>query len=311
MEIAVEYAARQHGVVGRRQLVRSGIPSSTIARRIRTGYLFPVYPGVYAVGRHRLSWHGILSASLLAAGDGAVLGFRTAATVWGFMDFRRTVEMLRPKEAKGGRAREQMEEDGRRVSIHIRRTSRLPDSDIAVRNGFVVTTVSRTLLDLAAVLHSRQFERVFLEADRLGLITDRELLDLVPRSHGRKGGRAFRERADARLPDVHRARSVLEAIFLRLARDSGLPMPEVNRTVSGYEVDFLWREARVIVELDGYEFHRGREAWERDVERTNHLAVDGWDVRRFTWGMVNDQPEWVAKSVQQALATGSTHERER
>jgi very-short-patch-repair endonuclease len=301
VEIALEYAGRQHGVVSRRQLMWSGVPSSTIAGRNASGCLFTVYPGVYAVGRPQLSWNGMLKASLLAAGEGSALGFRTAATVWGFMDFRRTVEIVRPKEATNFRAREKLEGDGRKVSIHVRRIGHLPESDVTFREGLALTSVSRTLLDLASVLTAKGFERAFLEADRLGLIADEELLALVPYSRGRKGGSAYRDLADRRLPEIHRARSLLEAIFLKLAKDSGLPMPEVNQTVSGYEVDFLWREARVIVELDGFEYHRGEEAWQKDIDRSNTLTIEKWHVRRFTWNMVNNRSEWVFEVIRHAF----------
>lgn len=300
-EIALEYAGRQHGVVSRRQLMGSGVPSSTIADRKAGGSLFTVYPGVYAVGRPKLSWNGLLKASLMAAGESSVLGFRTAATVWGFMDFRRTVEVVRHKEATNSRAQQRVEDDGRTVSLHVRRTGYLPESDVTFREGLAITSVSRTLLDLASALSAKSFERAFLEADRLGLIADEELLALVPRSRGRKGGSVYRNQADRRLPEVHRARSLLEAIFLRLAEESGLPMPEVNQTVSGYEVDFLWREAGVIVELDGYEYHRGEEAWHRDIDRSNTLTLDRWRVRRFTWDMVNNRPDWVCEVIRHAF----------
>jgi hypothetical protein len=299
---ALKFADRQHGVVSRRQLVGSAVPGSTIASQVAAGRLFPVFPGVYAVGRGHVSWNGMWHAGVLASGEGAALAFRTAATAWGFLDYRRSIEMLRTKKSSSFRSRVGIEGDRRRVFTLVRRTKDLPDTDISHFHGIPVTSVARTLSDLAALLGAKPFDRAVLEADRLGLIIDAELAAMVARSRGRTGSRMFRDRVVRRFPDVARTRSVLEAIFFDLISDYGLPAPEVNGEVRGFTVDFVWRSARVIVELDGYEFHRGREAWERDLRRQNELENAGWTVCRFTWAMVNDSPALVAETLNRALA---------
>jgi hypothetical protein len=89
-------------------------------------------------------------------------------------------------------------------------------------------------------------------------------------------------------------RSELEERFLALCDDHGLPRPEVNIRIEGFEVDFVWRDARVIVEVDGYGYHRSPSAFEADRERDVVLALAGWRVLRFTWTQVTRRPEWVA-----------------
>lgn len=307
-DIALGYAERQHGVVSRRQLSACGIPSSTIASQVGSGRLIRVFPGVYAVGRGQLSWNGMWAAASLAAGNGSVLGFRSAATLWGFLDHRRTIEVVRPGGGSGFRSQVGIEGDDRRLTMHVRRAGDLIESDLTYRNGLAVTTVARTLLDLAGSLPEKGFARAFMEADRLGLLVEPQLLELVPRSRGRKGGAGFRHRVESRVPEVRLARSSLEAIFLDLTREFGLPTPEVNQIVAGHEVDFVWRSQRIVAELDGYAYHRGREAWERDVRRENELIVAGWEVYRFTWRMVNGSPEEVADAVRAAIDRGDSRQ---
>ena len=166
-----------------------------------------------------------------------------------------------------------------RVQLHSVRALHARDSTL--RDGIPVTTVARTLLDLAEVLRPRQLERVVEEAERLRLFDLREVEDLCARSHGRRGIRALKAAlADAIEPPA--TRSELERRFLDLCRDAGLPTPSVNAAVLGYEVDALWPDARLVVELDGYGFHHGRAAFERDRARDAALQVAGYRVLRIT-----------------------------
>jgi very-short-patch-repair endonuclease len=96
--------------------------------------------------------------------------------------------------------------------------------------------------------------------------------------------------------------SELEGRFLRLCARAGLPLPEPNRHVLGYRVDCLWPERRLVVELDGYEFHRGRDAFESDRERDSRLRLAGYLVLRFTWRQVMDRPGQVVALLFQELA---------
>jgi very-short-patch-repair endonuclease len=150
-----------------------------------------------------------------------------------------------------------------------------------VRDRIPLTAPSRTILDLAAVLSARGLERAIEAADRHRLLDVTDLSRLLEASRGRKGtGRLFSLPAQYRpLPET---RSELERRFLRLCREPGLPRPAVNVPLEGIEVDFLWPQARLVVELDGYAFHRGHASFERDRRRDAILQLAGYRVLRVT-----------------------------
>lgn len=164
-----------------------------------------------------------------------------------------------------------------------------------------MTSVARTLWDLAGIVPKTKFDYAFLEADRLQLIDDGELLALTASLRGHRGAGLFRERALARVPGIDRARSILEGIYLDLRERDMVPRAELNVRVLGMEIDLVWRDRMVVVELDGYEFHRGREAFERDAHRGNRLKADGWSVLRVTWRMLNERPHEVTDLIVKVL----------
>jgi len=300
-----EYASRQHGVVSRRQLTAAGISRTTIDRRMHD-FLIPLFPGVFAVGRRQVDRDGILIASVLLCGDGAVLGYRTAAEVWGFLSPNRSVEVIRPWSRSNTRAN--VEIDGTEMSIPlvVRRTRNLPGNDWTCIRGIPVTSVARTFLDLAAILSEPALRRAFLEADRLGLVIDADFMDCLARSSGRKGASRFRRLISQRIPEVDELESVLQGMFLELCRDHGISRPRVEVPIDKYRVDCLWKAERLVVELDGGGFHRGQEKLENDTRRTNRLRTEGWDVIRFTWRMVRYEPELVVGQVKHALQVNAT-----
>jgi hypothetical protein len=151
----------------------------------------------------------------------------------------------------------------------------------AVRHHIPLTAPSYTLLDLASVFPPRRLERALEAADRLELLDVAELTHLCATSNGRKGTGVLSSLL-ARLHPAPHTRSELERRFLRLCRDGGVPQPAVNVPVEGIEVDFLWPGARLVVEVDGYEFHRDRAAFERDRRRDAVLQRAGYRVLRIT-----------------------------
>lgn len=299
--LSLGFALAQHGVVSRSQLIDSGISSGTISSRIARSFLFPVFPGVYVVGRAEITQEGLWAASLLSTGMGAVLGGRAAATVWGFMDERNNIDVLRI--GGGSNQRPEVKVKGTRgwPYVLVRKVRSISSPDRTYVNGLAVTSVARTLLDLAELLPERRFRHAFTEADRLGLIVEEDLLEIRDRVQGRCGGRIFRRVVEERIPNIGRARSLLEGIFLELERDSRIPQPEVNVPVLGFEADFVWNERRVIVEVDGYEFHRGKESFENDAWRSNRLRSEGWTLLRFTWRMLNRDPAEVSAQISKVL----------
>lgn len=229
-------------------------------------------------------------AAVLACGPGALLSHRSAAALWG---------VVRPPGSSpdvlvtGCRARR------RGLRIHITRC--LDRKDRATHDGIPLTSLPRTLIDLAAVLDRAGLERAIEESDRLGLFDLREVEDLLGRGPRRPGSKALRLALSIyREPAV--TRSELERRFLEVLRASSVPAPSVNAYVAGYEIDALWRRERFAVELDGFEFHRTRAAFERDRRRDEELRLAGYDVVRLTWRRLESEPQTVGRRIRAHLA---------
>jgi len=299
-KVVQRVAAVQHGVVARWQLLEAGIQDSGIDKRLG-GLLFPVFPGVYAVGRPQITQKGLWMAGVLCGGRGAVLGYRSAAAHWGILRALPTVEVIRGRSRRSLRVRVDVEGVESFVPLWVRRTRNLPEQDVQTKDGISLTSVARTLLNLASTLDHTGLEKAFLEADRLGLLEDEQLIECATRSNGHRGAARFRLMILRRIPPGRHLRSVLESIFLAACRDGGIELPETNVLIGPYEVDCVWRKPRVIVELDGYEYHRGLEMFERDAGRGNQLRSDGWAVLRFTWRMLANEPDLVLNQVRNAL----------
>lgn len=280
-------AARQWGVVSRRQLLRLGLSNAAIERRVRSARLQRLHRGVYAVGHAALRREGRLAAALLAAGPGAALACRSAALWW---DLRTTApQRIEVSVVSRGQRRV----DG--VIVHcVRRLD-----DVTVHNGLPVTTVARTLLDVAAVSGRAALERALERAEILRLLDVKAIDDVLARHPRRAGARALRA-AVSRYSGPSWTRSELERRFLALAAEIGLPPPRVNTIAAGYEVDFLWSAQRLVVETDGFAHHASRGAQERDRRRDLDLRLAGYDVVRVTWRQLREQPRLVASAVLRA-----------
>jgi very-short-patch-repair endonuclease len=263
-----QIAGCQHGVVTRAQLQEAGIGRSAITRRVERGRLHRVHHGVYAVGHAALGNEGRWMAAVLACGPGAVLSHRSAAELWGLLDPAPGPVHVSVRVA-GGRQR--------RFGIQIHRIPSLLSAATTHFQGIAVTTATRTLTDLQPVLAPGLFARVVRQAEIRGLAVDTRTL----------------------VPD--RTASELERLFLRLVRRHRLPEPEVNATLAGLRVDFLWRAQRLVVETDGYRYHAGSAAFEDDRRRDNRVMELGYDVLRFTYRRVKDEPQAVAALVRQRL----------
>ncbi|MGK2955113.1 MAG: endonuclease domain-containing protein [Solirubrobacterales bacterium] len=298
----LELAGRQYGVVSRRQLMDRGIPARSVTNRTSQISLFPVFRPVFMVGNPFLTMNGARMAALLAAGDGAALGFRSAAKLWGFLDHRNPIEVLRTQGGTSQRARIRVAGETWWPYLLVRKPRALPPSDLTTKLGLALTSPERTLRDLAQLLPEQQFFRAFTEADRLELLNEGALRSVAERTRGSRGGRMFRQAVSRRIPNVKETESLLEAIVLKLTLDGRIPPPEINRKTRKYRPDFRWPVQRVIVEADGYEFHRGREMFEQDISRANRLRRDGWTVLRFTWRMVDERPDEVAEIIAEVLA---------
>jgi very-short-patch-repair endonuclease len=260
-------AARQHGVVARRQLVALGVGSRAVDHRLECGRLHRVHRGVYAVGHRAITQQGRWMAAVLASGSSAVLSHRSAAALWGIRPTSRTsVELTTPRRLHA------------RPGLHPHRAV-LPADEMTVHAGIPITTPARTLLDLAAVVPGQALERALDEAEILRLTGPQALLDRYPRRRGAANLRLLLLRGRSPTP----TRTKLEDRFLTFVDDHRLPRPETNTIVDVYEVDAVWRDAGLIVELDGFATHGTRRAFERDRERDRRLTAAGWRVIRLTW----------------------------
>jgi very-short-patch-repair endonuclease/predicted transcriptional regulator of viral defense system len=277
-------AARQSGAVSRTQLERCGLSRSAITRRVRAGALHPVHRGVYAVGHPGLGIEGRLHAALLYVPD-SMLSHTTAAWWW-----QLTKTEPRRIHFSGPRRWRSTSE----ICVH-----HVPGLEGTVHRGHPVTTVERTLLDLAAVRTKEALRRAPAEADHLGLLDPAALQAILGR--GRPGSAALRSALDDHNPRLAHTLSVLEERFLTLCESRRVPMPEVNAKVQGLMVDALWREQRLVVELDGHRSHATPSAIERDRHRELVLRGSGYRVLRYTWRQVTTEPAVVASDLRRAL----------
>jgi hypothetical protein len=265
-------AERQHGRVAHWQLREIGLSASAIQRWVRAGRLHPVHKGVYAVGYTAAGYRARWMGGVLALGPDAILSHQNAAALH---DLRRMSSAAIHVTVHGGTRR-----GPRGVTVH--RARRLDPEDRTVVEGIPVTSVARTLLDLAEVLPLRQLIRAIEQAERLRLFNLSAIETLLARSHGRRGVKSLRRAIEAVNGEAPHVNSDWERDFLDFCADHGLPKPELNVIVEGYEVDALWRDRDLIVELDSYAFHRSWRAFEEDRRRYPTLQLAGYLVLPLT-----------------------------
>lgn len=297
----LDLANRQHGVAARHQLIELGLGIGLINGRLSTGALSAVYPGVYAVGHSRLTLQGQWMAGVLAAGGCAALSHRSAGANWGFVRPPRTVEVMRRWGPERSCAKTAFHPTPFGKRLHIRRSRVFGPDEYEIHAGIRTTTVARTLLDLASVLTAEQLDFAYSEAERSGLVRIDEVRDMVRRGRGWTGVGKLRKVLSHWDPSMMLTRSALEMRFLRLCRDHGLPAPDVNVIVGGYEVDCLWREQAVIAELDGSRYHRSPMTIHGDKERTLALEELGYRVMRLSYRMVTEESTKTAERLKSWL----------
>jgi very-short-patch-repair endonuclease len=295
LEVAIAaLAARQHGVVARWQLLELGLTARAISYRLSIGRLHVIHRGVYALGHKRITVRGRWMAAVLACGSAAVLSHRSAAALWGFLGAASPrIDVTTPR--RGGRAVP-------RIRRH--RVRRLPPEDTTKVDGIPVTTVARTLFDLAEALDRSALEQAFEAAERSELLDMRAVALTMERNPGRRAHRALRSLLPS-LVAPEPTRSELERLFHRLCRLAGLPLPRVNVLVEGFEVDAYWPVHRLVVEVDSWRFHRTRAAFERDRARDAALLVANYRVMRVTYRQLREDPVGVAARVRTLLAAAA------
>ena len=276
----LDLAARQHGIVTRAQLAAVGVAGHRVDYRVKTGLLTRIHRGVYRVGPVRSPWARDMAA-VLACGPDAVLSHGSAAAVW---EVAPPVPAEEPVHVSVSR---RIRGPGPGVRLHV---VTLHVSERTHRIGIRVTGVARTLLDVAAESTGLEVEAALARAEVRGLVTFDQVRATVERHAGRRGNQAVR-RALHRLGGPTLTRSEAERRVLQLLRKAEVTRPRVNALVHGLEVDLTWPDHRVAVEIDGFEFHGGRPAFERDRERDAILTAAGWRVIRITWRQLVRSPE--------------------
>ncbi|MGN6275593.1 MAG: DUF559 domain-containing protein [Solirubrobacterales bacterium] len=285
-------ATRQHGVVARRQLQSLGFGTKAIKTALAEGRLSPLHEEVYAVGHARIPPRGHWWAAVLAYGPDALLSHRTAAVLWGFQRHRR--EAIHVTAACGRQGVR------RREGIWIHRCKFAPE-DKTTRDGFPVTTVARTLFDFAEIAPFESLKGAAEEADRLKLLRLTELERVCERGRGRRALRPVRQLLDE-LGPPDEGRSPLEIRFPAFVREHELPAPIQNAHVLGHEVDALWPDAKLIVELDSWEYHGHRAAFERDRARDPKLLIAGYRTIRVTHRRLDREASQLAAEIRQLFA---------
>lgn len=284
-----ELAARQHGIVTRKQLLALGFGRRSIQHRVERGRLFPVSLGIYAVGWPTLNQKRRWMAAVMAGGEGAALSHRSAATLWEIgseEDGRIDVSVRRRCEL-------------RRPGIQFHGRPSLRAEDILYRDDIPTTSPSQTLLDLATELDPVPLERAVNDADKRGLIDPEALRDELVRFQGEFGVRPLRRLLDKlffRLSD-----SDLEIYFRQIVRSAQLPMPLSKQRVNDFEVDFFWPELGLVVETDGLRYHRTPSAQTRDARRDRAHIMAGMTPLRFTHWEVRYEPARVRTALTKTI----------
>jgi very-short-patch-repair endonuclease len=284
-----EVGAAQHGVAARAQLLGRGIAAHAIDHMVRTGRLVLLRRGVYQIGPLPIGRAAEAEAVLACGSDGRV-SYVSAAVLQGMLDSTRAqlpveVTMPRRKRIEG-------------VRIH-RVRDLLPD-EVTTIDGIPVTTPARTLLDIAGTLSARELEQALAKALRMRLVTREEMRTMLERHPRHRGASLLRQLLEAEGGPSF-TRSEGEEELLEIARTARLPQPELNVKVLGHEVDFLWRSARVVAEVDGYTFHASARSFAADRRRDAELTAAGYRVLRFTWADLTDGRLATVVRLAQAL----------
>jgi very-short-patch-repair endonuclease len=277
-------------MVARWQLLEAGISAGQIRWRLRHHRLRRILDGVYLSGAVEPA-HAHEMAALLAYRFKATLSHRTAAALWEFLTYPATAAAWVTISPALSATRPE-------IAVH---QACLRAADIRRRHGMALTSPPRTVLDCAALIPDNYgLERLVAEANYRGLASEAELREQLDRNPGKRGNKRLRSVLD--LPGgPRRTRSPAERALLRLFRERGITEYETNVKVGGYEVDFLFRDAHLAIEVDGYDAHSGRVAFERDRLKAATLKAQGISTMPITGRQIRQDPDGVVGRLLAAL----------
>ncbi|HEY2769959.1 MAG TPA: type IV toxin-antitoxin system AbiEi family antitoxin domain-containing protein [Solirubrobacteraceae bacterium] len=285
-------AASHDNVITRHELLAVGLTPGIIRQRVAVGWLRRRHRGVYVLGPDPPSSRGKARAAVLACGPDVVASHRTAAELWDLV----------PACDRDAEVTALARNPGAYPGITIHRTKDLPRAEIRDLGGIPVTTVARTVCDVAAAEPVNDVEHALQEARVHHHLSDRQLLAVIDRAPTRRGAALIR-RLLADDGGRGYTRSKAERLMRSRVRQAGLTQPAANRHILGYLVDFVWERERLIVEVDGVGTHGSRASFESDRERDQVLVAAGYRVIRITWRQLNEQPFAVIARLAQALAS--------
>jgi very-short-patch-repair endonuclease len=289
-----ELANRQHGVVSRDQLLGLGFEAGAIGRRIRGGRLHLLHPGVYAVGHRVVPKQGYWMAAVLASGLEALLSHHTAAALWGIRGYSGgAIHVTVPHKSTSTK----------RIHRHF---SVVPEDERAEEEGIPVTSVHRAIFDLAATTSVDEVVAMIKEAEYLNRWDRLSLPDLLERYPGKRGTRKLRFAIERITEEPSgRKRSKLEERFAPFLRRHHLALPRFNDWIllggKRYQVDCHWPPLRLVVELDGWQGHSTRSAFQDDRARDRALHAAGFSVVHLTWNQLDVEAEEVASDLRRLL----------
>ncbi len=278
-------AARQHGLVTHRQLLRLGFSSGKIGRSSRAMRLHRVHRGVYSVGHAVISDRGRCLAAAMTCGRGAVVSHQAAAWLWRLVpSCPRLIDVTIPRHG------------GKRSEVALHHSSTLVPEEHGKFGPLPATALPRTLLDLAATTSPRLTWSAIDRAERQDLLDLAEIDAMLKRRHGHRGAARLRKVLSIyREPGFYRARS--ERLLQRIAKNAGLQAPAFNTWVEKWEVDAYWAEERFAVEVDGWEAHRTRRAFEDDRLRREEMKLAGIDVFPISARRIEQRPDEVGRHL--------------
>ncbi len=277
-------------MLSREQLLGLGFTAEAIKHRVATGRLHPLMRGVYAVGRREVGQEGRWTAAVLVCGEGAVLSHRSAAALYGIGTERLwerrqgtrigLIELSAPHSVS------------KREGIKVRRRQALRPERLTTHRAIPVTAITQTLVDLATLEPPNRIERAVNEADKHDHIDPESLRRAIEGHPGEPGVRALRAVLDK--DTFLLSDDELELLFHPLVWEAGLPLPESKVEVNEFEVDFHWPALGLVVETDGWRYHRTPAAQTRDALRDQVHTASGLTPLRFSHWQVKHDPAHVA-----------------
>jgi hypothetical protein len=284
--VLARLANTRKGLVDRDQLLAAGLTRHQIARCVRNGVLWPEYDGIYRVGHRAPNLETSYLAAVLACGEGALLSGRAAAYLYGLI--------------KGDPPKPEVTTptQHRPKGVICHRTRRVTDA--TTYRGIPITTVARTVVDMAPGSTPGELAELFHHAVVRFRVKPHHVEAVLKRRPNAKGAQTLRRVING---DERALLSVLERGFIAVLRKHDLPLPRTNIPEDGHWVDCRWPKHKLTVELDSYEFHATRHAWQQDYQRERKARRRKDEYRRYIWEDVFEDSDPMIADLRQLLST--------